>query len=81
MNSRKPIKLKNHPPDIIPVYRGQVICLDELKLIQLNVEQFISMDSFSLTTLARETVLGFCDFIEINSEIDRTPVRLLCTTN
>lgn len=57
--------------DIIRVYRGQTICLDELKLIQANIGQFISMNSFLSTSLQRETALNFLDTIELNNEIDR----------
>ena len=57
--------------DIIRVYRGQAISLDELKLMQSNVGQFISMNSFLSTSLRRETALGFLDLIEVNIEIDR----------
>ena len=57
--------------DIIRVYRGQAMSFDELKLIQANIGQFISMNSFLSTSLQRETAVSFLDLIEVNSEVDR----------
>jgi tetratricopeptide (TPR) repeat protein len=57
--------------DIIRVYRGQIISVEELKLIQSNIGQFISMNSFLSTSLLRRTALSFINTIEINNEFDR----------
>ena len=57
--------------DIIRVYRGQAIGLDELKLIQSNIGQLISMNSFLSTSLHRRTALSFLDVIGLNNDIER----------
>ena len=57
--------------NIIRVYRGQAIGIDELKLIQSNVGQFISMNSFLSTTHRRQTALTFLNAIQLNNDIDR----------
>ncbi len=57
--------------DFIRLHRGQATGSDELKLIQLNVGQFISMNSFLSTSLQHQIALHFLDTIEFSNEIDR----------
>ncbi|CAF1357192.1 unnamed protein product [Rotaria sordida] len=57
--------------DIIRVYRGQAIHVNELKLIKASIGEFISMNSFLSTSLRRSTALSFVNTIEIHDEIDR----------
>ncbi|CAF1170933.1 unnamed protein product [Adineta steineri] len=57
--------------DIIRVYRGQAIDLNELKLIQSSIGEFISMNSFLSTSLEYKTALSFLQSIKPNNEIDR----------
>jgi tetratricopeptide (TPR) repeat protein len=57
--------------DIIRVYRGQAIGSDELKLLQSNVGQLISMNSFLSTSLHRQTAVSFLDIIGSNNGTDR----------
>jgi tetratricopeptide (TPR) repeat protein len=57
--------------DIIRVYRGQAIGLDELKLIQSNVGQFISMNSFLSTSHQRQIAVSFLETIELTNDIGR----------
>jgi len=57
--------------DSIRVYRGQAIGVDELKLMQTNVGEFISMNSFLSTSLQRQMAVSFLYSIELNDAIDR----------
>lgn len=57
--------------DGIRVYRGQAISSDELKLIQTNIGNFISMNSFLSASRQRQTALNFLSLVESNAEIDR----------
>ncbi|CAF1293789.1 unnamed protein product [Rotaria sordida] len=57
--------------DIIRVYRGQAIHVNELKLIKASIGEFISMNSFLSTSLRRSTALSFVNTIELHDEIDR----------
>ena len=57
--------------DRIRVYRGQAIGVDELKLMQLHIGEFISMNSFLSTSVHRQTAIGFLYSIQITDDIER----------
>ncbi|CAF4848912.1 unnamed protein product [Rotaria sp. Silwood1] len=45
--------------NIIRVYRGQIISIDELELMKNNINEFLSMNSFLSTSRNRTTALEF----------------------
>lgn len=53
---------------IIKVYRGQAINEKELKLINDNIEEYISMNSFLSTTTSKETAMFFAESSTIGTD-------------
>ena len=55
-------------PQTVHVYRGQVISKAELQILKQSKGQFISMNSFLSTSLAREAALDFLRDLEISDD-------------
>ncbi|CAF1253016.1 unnamed protein product, partial [Didymodactylos carnosus] len=56
---------------IIKVYRGQSISVDELNLMQLNINEFISMSCFLSTSKSRLTALKFASQSDVKPNTER----------
>jgi tetratricopeptide (TPR) repeat protein len=55
--------------DVIRVYRGQVIGVNELELMKNSVGEFLSMNSFLSTSRNRSTAIDFTRSVSINDAI------------
>ena len=49
---------RSHTMDLL-VFRGQILCSNELETIRENIGQFISLNSFISTTIEEQTAQGF----------------------
>jgi tetratricopeptide (TPR) repeat protein len=54
--------------NIIRVYRGQAIGLDELELMKNNVGEFLSMKSFLSTSRNRSTAVDFASLVSMDGD-------------
>ncbi|CAF0886118.1 unnamed protein product [Rotaria sordida] len=57
--------------NVIQVYRGQIIGIDELELMKNNIGEFLSMNSFLSTSRDRSTALHFARLTPVIDGIQR----------